>query len=53
MYIQTQPDGLLETMNLRAAKNELGEPPRVGLQYLLLEAAGLLALCVIVVGFLE
>lgn len=37
-------------MNLRAAQNELGEPPRVGLSWLLLEAIGLLAICYLLVG---
>ncbi len=40
-------------MNLRAAKNELGEPPRVGLQYLLLEAAGMVAFTVFLVGLID
>jgi hypothetical protein len=38
-------------MNLRAAKNELGEPPRVGLPLLVAEGVGLLAISYLLVGF--
>lgn len=37
-------------MNLRAAKNELGEPPRIGLGYLALEAVGIIAISYALVG---
>jgi len=40
-------------MNLRAAKNELGGPPKVGVPFLLLEAAGLLFITVLVVGLID
>ncbi len=37
-------------MNLRAAKNELGEPPRIGLPLLVAEGVGLLAISYLLVG---
>ncbi len=37
-------------MNLRAARNELGEPPKIGIALLLLEAVGLTVLTVAVVA---
>ena len=40
-------------MNLRAAKNELGEPPKVGVQFLLLEAVGLLFISLLLVGLID
>ncbi len=40
-------------MNLRAAKNELGGPPKVGVHYLLAEAIGLVILTLIVVNLVD
>ncbi|MFV8817410.1 hypothetical protein [Haliea sp. E17] len=40
-------------MNLRAAKNELGEPPKVGVQLLVLEAVGLLLVTLLLVNLVE
>ena len=37
-------------MNLRAAQNELGDPPKVGLSLLLLETAGVVAVSYLLVG---
>jgi hypothetical protein len=37
-------------MNLRAAKNELVEPPRVQLQALVLEAVGIFVVSYVLVG---
>ncbi|WP_268245021.1 hypothetical protein [Halioglobus japonicus] len=39
-------------MNLRAAKNELRKPPRVGLPLLLAEACGLLLVSYLWVGWI-
>jgi len=39
-------------MNLRAAKNELGAPPKVALPLLLLEAAGVVAVSYLLVGLI-
>ncbi len=37
-------------MNLRAARNELGEPPKIQFQSLVLEAVGVLAFSYLLVG---
>ena len=39
-------------MNLRAAKNELGGPPRIGLFYLALETVGVIAISYVLVGLI-
>ncbi len=39
-------------MNLRAAKNELGEPPRIGVPLLVAEGVGLLAISYVLVGII-
>lgn len=40
-------------MLLRAAKNELGEPPRIRVPYLMLEVVGLVFLSILLVSFIE
>ena len=39
-------------MNLRAAKNELGGPPKVGLLALVVETVGLVAVALVLVSLL-
>ena len=39
-------------MNLRAAKNELGEPPRIGLPLLLAEAVAVIGISYLLVGLI-
>ncbi|WP_165954267.1 DUF3422 domain-containing protein [Seongchinamella unica] len=39
-------------MNLRSAKNELGEPPKITLQHLALEAIGVVAISYVLVGLI-
>jgi len=39
-------------MNLRAAQNELGEPPKVGLPLLALEAVSVFAISYMLVGLI-
>lgn len=39
-------------MNLRAAKNELGGPPKIGVLLLVFEGIGLTLLSVLVVSFI-
>lgn len=39
-------------MNLRAARNELGEPPRIGVPLLVAEGVGLLAISYLLVGLI-
>lgn len=39
-------------MNLRAARNELGEPPRIGVSLLVAEGVSLVAISYLLVGLI-